>query len=183
MHQDLIQIVFVSAMNAIAENYLKVSRGGVEMGLFDRIAKGLVSEAIGSIIQNVTGETNQTVKQDGNRQSQSDYFQAEPIEKKDIRPYFAEILASEFGQFQVRENVSLSEFGAEGRPYDFCLYQNGVLVAVIVLAERNRTRNHPYWNSEKAARAMNVPFVHFYTHMPNERGFVIGRINRLMNRG
>ncbi|MCL1866352.1 MAG: hypothetical protein FWF82_02965 [Oscillospiraceae bacterium] len=96
------------------------------------------------------------------------------------RPYMAEILSSEFSQYEVRENIPLSEFGKEGRAYDFGLYQNGEAKAFIVLSEHNRTRNHPYWNSEKNAKEMNVPFINFFTHMANEKSYVIGRIKKFL---
>ena len=171
------------------------------MGLLDRLARGVVGGAIDNLIENATNKNSQNP---GPNAGPADYQantyppmnaggpgapvyqpmdiggQAAAPAQTNVRAYFAEILASAFGSYQVRENVPLSEFGAQGRPYDFALYQNGGLAAVVVLAEHNRTRNHPYWNSEKKAKEMGVPFINFYTHMPNERGFVINRINRLM---
>ena len=155
------------------------------MGLFDKIAKKLTSSAIENIVKTVTDNVNQAVGNNKDETPASDVQTApvrSTVEKADVKAYFAEILASEFGQYQIRENVSLSEFGAQGRPYDFGLLQNGQFAAVVVLAGHNKTRNHPYWNSEKKAQELNIPFINFYTHMPNERGFVINRINRLIRR-
>ena len=153
------------------------------MGFFDKLAKGLASEVLGNIVKNTssgtTGNTGQSANQNTVRQTVN-AVRTGSAPGMNIRAYFAEILASAFSQYQVRENIPLSEFGAEGRPFDFGLYQNGTLVSVVVLAEHNRTRNHPYWNSQKKAQELNIPFINFYTHMPNERGFVINRIKRLM---
>jgi hypothetical protein len=167
------------------------------MGLFDRFIKE-ANKAFANVAQNAGGNANKPVNQganpsgkDGANQSGKDGANpsgkggankdgANTAKGSNAKAYFAQILASEFGQYQTRENVPVGELGGEGRPYDFGLYQDGRLVAVVVLAEHNRTRNNPYWNSEKKAKESNVPFINFYTHMPNERDFVISRIKRLM---
>ena len=150
------------------------------MGLFDRIAKSLANEVVGNIVKNATGNTSSGTNQNTASGAPASVNQVNAVGQTNVKAYFAEILASKFSQYQVRENVPLSEFGAEGRPYDFGLYQNGQLVGVVVLVGHNKVRNHPYWNSEKKAKELNIPFINFYTHMTNERGFVINRINRLM---
>ena len=132
-------------------------------------------------MKNVTDSVGQFAEQNQSAvQTPTPDVAAVPVVCVDTHAYFAGILAGQFGQYQVRENIPLDEFGAQGRPYDFGLYQNGALVAVVVLAGHNKTRNHPYWNSQKKAQELNIPFINFYTHMPNERDFVIDRINRLM---
>ncbi|MDR1726415.1 MAG: hypothetical protein LBT74_00555 [Acidobacteriota bacterium] len=94
--------------------------------------------------------------------------------------YFREILASEFGGYELRENVSPGEIGGVGRPYDFGLYQGGRLVAVVPLAAHNRTNNAAWKNARAAAEGAGVPFVNFHLHMPNQRDFVISRVKRLL---
>ncbi|MDR0288011.1 MAG: hypothetical protein LBI03_09960 [Clostridiales bacterium] len=147
------------------------------MGLFDKLKHGLANEILGNI------NKNQSTVQPPHQNTRSANLVSNntiAAEYKNAKPYFAQILSSEFNQYQVRENVPVSELGGTGRPYDFGLYQNGKLVSVVVLAEHNRTRNQPYWNSEKKAAESNIPFINFYTHMPNKRDFVIYRINHMM---
>ena len=160
------------------------------MGIFDKLSKGFASKALEDIVKNVAENISQNADKGANRNTSQQTAQtpianvwANPAANVDIGNYFAEILASEFGQYQIRRDIPLGEFGVDGRPFDFGLYQNGQLVSVVVLAGHNKTRNHPYWNSEKLAKSLNIPFINFFTHMPNERGFVIDRINRLMRRG
>ena len=157
------------------------------MGIFDKLSKGLASKALENIIQKASGDSGQAAARPVNQpvqpaahQSTAGNTAANPAEKMNAEEYFAEILASEFSQYQIRRIVPLSEFGGEGRPFDFGLYQDGRLAAVVVLAQRNKTRNHPYWNSQKKAQELNIPFINFHTHMPNERDFVIYRINHMM---
>jgi hypothetical protein len=103
---------------------------------------------------------------------------ADGEERKDAA-FFADVLASEFGQYVVRTNVPVSDLGGTGRPYDFGLFAHGECCGVVVLVEHNRDRNRAYLGSKEAAAAEGVPFINFYLHMPNERAFVVDRIRRL----
>ncbi|MDR0198079.1 MAG: hypothetical protein LBI36_07690 [Oscillospiraceae bacterium] len=153
------------------------------MGLFNSFLKE-ASKALTNMAQNANSNTSRPAGANqsagASRPAKQSGGAVNAAKTAEAKAYFAQILASEFSQYQVREGVSVSELGGEGRPYDFGLYQDGRLVAVVVLAEHNRTRNKPYWNSEIKARELHIPFINFYIHMPNERDFVIGRIKRLM---
>jgi hypothetical protein len=94
--------------------------------------------------------------------------------------YFSQILASEFAQYQVRENVPVSEFGGEGRPYEFALLQEGKIVAFIMLTKMNGASCKLYRNSADKAKELGIPFINFYTHMYNKRSYVINRIKRML---
>ena len=73
----------------------------------------------------------------------------------------------------------MAELGGQGKPYEFGLYREGVLKAVVVLVQHNRDRNRAYTGSKAAAEAAGVPFINFYVHMSNEYGYVVDRIRRL----
>jgi len=94
--------------------------------------------------------------------------------------YFREVISGAFPQYQLLEGVSPAQLGGTGRPYDFALVSGGAIVAVIPLAEHNRTNNMAWKNARAAAESAGVPFINFHLHMPNKRDFVVGRINRLL---
>lgn len=116
--------------------------------------------------------------------------------------YFREILATEFSQYEVRENVPvqslvgdaadefklydgrpLQAYKAEwGQPYTFVLFQNGLVYGVVMLG-RGHTHDNKvtYLISRMYAKKMNVPYINFYNHMPNERGYVVNRIREMMH--
>ena len=97
--------------------------------------------------------------------------------------YFAEILETQFSQYEIREDIPVSELGGtDGRDYDFGLYQNGRLVAVVILVEHNKDTNRLYRSSKDAANKAGIPFINFYLQMQNERDYVIDRIRRFINR-
>jgi len=148
------------------------------MGLFDKILKEVGSTIEKAVKDGLKSETTTSTNESRPVVNNNESISGEVHDKS----YFKEILNSEFNQYEIKDNVQVSELGGEGRPYDFGLYQLGSIKGVIVLVEHNKTRNKPYWNSEKKAQEAKVPFINFYLHMPNERDFVIYRINKLLSK-
>jgi len=147
------------------------------MGLFDKIIKDAINGKIEDVIQKHTGiGMNNTDR----KEEKNDYSVQKTLQNNHGKEYFAEILASEFSQYEVKENVPVSDIGGIGKAYDFGLYSNGKLVAVIPLVEHNRDHNRAYLGGREAAKKENIPFINFYLHMTNERNYVINRIKRLI---
>ena len=112
-------------------------------------------------------------------QQSSQYSAPTPMAQATDKPYFRAIIQECFNNYIIREDVPVSELGGEGRPYDFFLINHGECCGVVMLVAHNRDNNRAYNGAKAAAKASGVPFINFYTHMPNERGFVINRIKRL----
>lgn len=96
------------------------------------------------------------------------------------RAYFADILTTEFGGYELRQNVSPAELGGSGKPYDFVLCRGGRPVGAVMLTEHNRDRNAAFLNAKAACEQAGVPFINFYLHMPNERNYIVGRIKGMV---
>ncbi|MBO6023559.1 MAG: hypothetical protein J6P83_01775 [Bacteroidales bacterium] len=115
--------------------------------------------------------------------------------------YFKEILATEFSQYSVRENVAVTDvagyasdefklyksrptqaYKAEwGQPYTFVLEQAGSLKGVVMLGNgHSHDSNVKYLIARMYAKKMGIPYINFYTQMPNERDYVIGRIRKFL---
>ena len=116
--------------------------------------------------------------------------------------YFRDILATEFVAYSVRENVPVTDvvgfvndefklyktrptqaYKAEwGKPYTFLLEQAGVPKAVVMLGNgHSHDSNVKYLIARMYAKKMGLPYINFYTQMPNERDYVIGRIRKFLN--
>ena len=116
--------------------------------------------------------------------------------------YFRDILTSEFGQYSIRENVAVQEIAGNaedefqlyksrprqvykaewGKPYTFVLYQEGMAKGVVMLGNgHSHDSNVKYLIARVYAKKMNIPYINFYTQMPNERDYVIGRIRKFLN--
>ena len=157
------------------------------MGFFDGLIKDAVRDATRDVVDDAVRVATKDVIKDatGVDVDQVDNSSTVPQtsttgEGGHTAGYFKEILTSEFADYELREKVSPSELGGDGRPYDFVLVKGGKIVAVIPLAEHNRTSNSAWKNARTAAESAKVPFINFHLHMPNKRDFVIDRIKRLL---
>ncbi len=141
------------------------------------------------------------------RTVQSASWSSEPVVKREKTSaewenYFRDILRSEFPAFNIRENVPVTDlagfasdefqlyksrpcqvYKAEwGQPYTFVLESAGNVVGVVMLGKgHSHDSNVKYLIARMYAKKLGVPYINFYTQMPNERAYVIGRIRKMMN--
>lgn len=120
----------------------------------------------------------------------------------DWNVYFADILSAEFPQYTVSRDVPVTDlagfatdefklyntrplqaYKAEwGAPYTFVLYQGGAPAGIVMLGSgHSHDKNVKYLVSRMYAKKLGLPYINFYTQMPNERNYVVGRIKRFMN--
>ena len=111
--------------------------------------------------------------------------------------YFRQILAENFGQYSVRENVPVQElvgnvsdefqlyatrpsqaYKAEwGKPYDFVLCEGDRVKGVVVIGKTQSQYKHvSFLIAKMYAKKMGVPFISFYMDAPNEHDYVVNRI-------
>ena len=117
------------------------------------------------------------------------------------RAYFREILQSEFAEYDVSEEVPVTElvgnvadeaqlyesrprqvYRAEwGQPYTFVLFQGGAPKGVVMLGNgHSHSANVKYLIARMYAKKIGIPYINFYTQMPNERDYVAGRIHQFL---
>jgi len=169
------------------------------VGLFDKVVKQGLGNALGSKVTDAIEQaTGIDINQDGRIGAQSAYgstagavpapgqqaaYQAAPagipVNQITDKAYFRAIISECFSEYIVREDVPVEELGGQGKPFDFMLIANGDCAGVVMLVEHNRDNNRLYKGARYAAQAAGVPFINCYTHMLNERGYVINRIKRL----
>lgn len=116
--------------------------------------------------------------------------------------YFAEILSSEFPEYSVSRNVPVTElagfatdsfklyktrplqaYKAEwGAPYTFVLSRGGTPAGIVMLGSgHSHDSNVKYLIARMYAKKLGLPYINFYTQMPNERQYVVERIRKFMN--
>ena len=119
----------------------------------------------------------------------------------DWEGYFAGILSTAFPQYSVRRNVAVTDlagyaadefqlyktrplqtYKAEwGAPYTFVLYQGGAPAGIVMLGSgSSHHKNVKYLIARMYAKKLGLPYINFYTQFPNERAYVIDRINKFM---
>ena len=117
------------------------------------------------------------------------------------KAYFKEILQSEFSSYTIHENVKVTDlagyatdefklyesrptqaYKAEwGQPYTYVLESGGSPKAVVMLGNgHTHDSNVKYLISRMYAKKLGMPYINFYTQMPNERNYVIQRIRKFI---
>ena len=177
------------------------------MGLFDLLGK--VGKAVSQVQDAIKDASEQINSQLGGGQpqqrpaAQPAVRQTYPESTGEIKPksYFAEIIASEFPQYGVAENVPVTDlagfandsfqlyktrpyqaYKAEwGAPYTFVLYADGGPKGVVMLGDgHSHCSNVKYLIARAYAKKLGLPYINFYTQMANERDYVISRIRRFL---
>ena len=181
------------------------------MGLFDLIGKvgkavSQVQDALKEASESISSQLNLDPQQRPQSASQPAARQAVTQDEPQYGPqgpkaYFAEILATEFPDYGVAENVPVTDlagfandsfqlyktrpyqaYKAEwGAPYTFVLYAGGGPKGVVMLGSgHSHCSNVKYLIARAYAKKMGLPYINFYTQMPNEREYVISRIHRFL---
>ena len=166
----------------------------------------LFSKVVKVIKDNMETPDRPTTRTEQPRQSTS-YSAPTPAPEREKTPaewdaYFREILATAFPQYTVRENVPVTDiagfaneefqlyktrprqaYKAEwGQPYTFVLEQLGSVKGVVMLGKgHSHDSNVKYLIARMYAKKAGIPYINFYTQMPNERDYVIGRIRKFLN--
>ena len=129
--------------------------------------------------------------------------QPEPVVRTpyEWEQYFDEIIRTNFPQFNVKRNVPVTDlvgftadtfklyesrpyqtYKAEwGKPYTFVLYRGEKPAGVVMLGDgQTHAQNVKYLIARMYCKKLGMPYINFYTQMPNEREYVIQRIKDLM---
>ena len=161
---------------------------------------GIAKDAAQDYIENSQKEARPT------QQARSSQNYATPVaerEKTDSEwnAYFKEILLSEFPMYTIRENVKVTDlvgfvseefklyktrptqaYKAEwGQPYTFVLENGSKAIGVVMLGKgHSHDSGVKYLIARMYTEKLGIPYINFYTQMPNERSYVIGRIRKFM---
>ncbi len=168
------------------------------------LLKNLLKMAAEKVISEVTTAAKQTSapSYSGSAAAKAP-VQAEAPERTDAewKAYFRGILSAEFPAYAVREQVAVTElagaaadefklyddrprqaYKAEwGEPYTFVLYAGGSPKGIVMLGKgHSHDSNVKYLIARMYAQKLGLPYINFYTQMPNERAYVIGRIRKFL---
>ncbi len=125
-------------------------------------------------------------------------------EKSDAewRAYFRDIIQAECYSYGIREDVPVTQLAGHasdyfklyrtrpnqvykaewGQPYTFVLYQGETPKAVVMLGKgHSHYSGVKYLIARMYAKKLGLPYINFYTQMPNERGYVISRLRRFLH--
>ena len=165
---------------------------------------GIAKDAAKDYIENAVNEGRGTQPTGSSQSYTSPSAESVEIERTDAewKAYFKEILLQEFPSYTIREDVKVTElagfatdefklyktrltqaYKAEwGQPYTFVLESAGKANGVVMLGNgHSHDSNVKYLIARMYAKKLGIPYINFYTQMPNERDYVIGRIRKFLN--
>ena len=93
-----------------------------------------------------------------------------------------EIAGAVSDEFQLYRTRPKQVYKAEwGQPYTFVMYQDGAPKAVVMLGSgHSHSANVKYLIARMFAKKSDIPYINFYTQMPNEREYVVSRIGKFL---
>jgi len=177
------------------------------MGLLKNLLKAVAGDAIDKIKENIEQTVKANIPQQQRpvqqAAAQKSYSTEEQPDRTDAewKAYFREIIHTSCPGYIVRENVPVTDiagfvsdefqlyktrprqvYKAEwGQPYSFVLYQGAVPAAVVMLGSgHSHSSNVKYLVARMFAKKSGLPYINFYTQMPNERDYVVSRIRKFL---
>ncbi len=164
----------------------------------------------GKLLLKLVGVTKDYIEDSNNesrpkQQSRPSQSYTPPAVEKSVsewEAYFKEILVSEFSSYNIREHVPVPDlvgfvtdefklyrtrptqaYKAEwGQPYTFVLENGDKPIGVVMLGNgHSHDSGVKYLIARMYAKKLGILYINFYTQMPNERDYVIGRIRKLLN--
>lgn len=128
------------------------------------------------------------------------FVQVQPVEKTDEewKEYFRGILNRHFSQYTIQEDVPVTQLTGDtydvfklyktrpnqvykaewGRSYDFVIYENGKVKAIIIIGDNRSYQNVKYLIAKMFAKKLQVPYIGFYKKFANEEDYVVERIKK-----
>ena len=166
------------------------------MGLLKNLLD--IAEKVASVAQEYAS------KQEVETKKAPSYDYDAPVPDKsdaEWRSFFRDIIKSDFAGYEVRENVPVTELAGNvsdefklyktrpsqmykaewGEPYTFVLSQGGAPKGVVMLGGgHSHFSNVKYLIARMYAKKLGLPYINFYTQMPNERDYVVSRIGKYL---
>ena len=175
------------------------------MGLFKTLLGSVAEKAISQVKDALSDAMSEHAPKNTARPAAPATPRPEPeiVERTDAEwlAFFREILQTQFADYSVREDVPVTDiagpaadefklyktrptqvYRAEwGKPYSFVLSQGGIPRAVVMLGSgHSHYSNVKYLISRMYCKKLGIPYINFYTQMPNEEEYVVGRINKFL---
>lgn len=176
------------------------------MGLLSNLLKSVSGETLSQLKETITAavselEAKAGARVDSQAPSYSPATDAPDWSDAKWREYFLEILKTDYSGFDIREDVPVTEIAGSvadefqlyrtrpkqvyraewGQPYTFVMYQGGDPKAVVMLGSgHSHYSNVKYLIARMYAKKCGLPYINFYTQMPNERAYVVSRIGKFV---
>ena len=96
-----------------------------------------------------------------------------------LRRRLQEVFAQDYPDYEVRQDLDAGV--PKSRKYSYGLYYNGMpRMMIMVIDDRNHANRKDVRLAREASASYGVPYLDFYTHLPNEVEYIRNRIRENM---
>ena len=176
------------------------------MGLLKSLFGEAAEKALSQVKDAITAAMAEQEKMAASRPAMTETPRPEPVyverTASEWRAFFREIIQTECVGYTFRENVPVTEIAGQvsdefklyrtrptqvykaewGEPYTFVLYQGTDPKAVVMLGDgHSHDAKVKFLIARMYAKKAGLPYINFYTQIPNERDYVVGRIRKFLS--
>jgi len=141
-----------------------------------------VGNAVGDVVEDAAQGLMKNLKNAASEEKSQSKAVRDDFADKEVDEKLREILRTEFGQYEVKEQVSPETIGGEGKflPYDFAVYENGQPKLFIMVVYNNTCASREYrWSKEQAENA-GVTLINFVYAFENKKDYMIDRLHQYL---
>ena len=150
------------------------------MGFLERMLKKEARKFVADIVDKAVSDTTSTAS---NKVNDTVREKTGFGKNDNVFDKIKNVIATEFSDCELRENVKASELGGESgaAAYTYGIYRNGAPVVMInVFVDRNAYRLKRYRLAREAAQFSGVAHLNFFSHLPNEVSYITARLKENM---
>lgn len=168
------------------DNLLKRETRKIISGVVDSVVDNVMDDVKGSIRDNgktsVTDRTAAYNAKDKSRKKEIDDEDDYGTDINVIHRRIEKIAAEDWPGYELRRDISASEFGASGRDhgFDYGLYLDGRPMVMIMILDHYQYRNQSVQNAHAACRRQGVGSFHLLNHLPNRKSYIAERVKAAM---
>ncbi len=140
-----------------------------------------VDNTVGAALRDAFGQNGKEGTQNFSESSNSSVASrtSGPSGEKVLRQRLQDVFAQDFPDYEVRTNLDAGV--PKARKYSYGLYYNGTpRMMIMVITDRNHANRKEVRLAREASASYGVPYLDFYTHLPNEVDYIRNRIKENM---
>ena len=151
--------------------------------------KGKINEAAESInieenkeaLSSLFGGWKESLQNETTSEEHPEYYE-ELDDGKTCKEKILEVLSEEFGQYNVKEDVSPTTIGGTGRfmNYSLGVYDGDKPVLFIMIIGKTTTSHREYRWSKEEAEKQGITFLNFIRHYPHRKEYISERLHRYL---
>lgn len=142
-----------------------------------------VGQKVSEVTNDVKNYVDDALKEDATEETKE--IIADVVEEtcdEDVLSKLKKVLAEEFPAYSVKENVSPSTLGGEGKfmNYDLGVYKDEQAVLFIMLIGKTTCSHREYRWSKEVAERNGITMINFIKHYPNELSYIVDRLHKYL---